>query len=146
TSDDGLFTASVVGDEGTTLASVVDAANALYAVYSITPAMTHEVRVNMEKYFTTDQLAWLGYLSDVQDFYQKGPSVQESSPITYEMSQALLDDFFREVDAIAAGNLSHAAKLRFTHAEIIIPFAERLGLPEASQAVPAAETYTYRNN
>jgi hypothetical protein len=62
------------------------------------------------------------------------------------MSQALLDDFFDECDAMAAGNLAHLAKLRFTHAEIIIPFAQRLGLPRASTAVPAADTYTYRNN
>src|SRR5262249_54812581 len=53
TSDDGLFTTSVVGDGGTTLANVVDAANALYAVYSITPPMTHQVRVNMATSFPT---------------------------------------------------------------------------------------------
>src|SRR5262249_37080446 len=44
TSDDGRFTTAVVGDGGTTIGNLVDAANALYAVYSITPAMTHEVR------------------------------------------------------------------------------------------------------
>lgn len=146
TSDDGKFTTSVVGDGGTILANVVDAANSLYAVYSIIPAMINEVPVNMGKYFPTGQLPILGYLSDVQDFYQKGPGIAEASPITFKMSQALLDDFFREGDAIAAGNLSHAAKLRFTHAEIIIPFAERLGLPDASTAIPAADTYTYDNN
>jgi hypothetical protein len=146
TSDDGMLTASVVGDGETTLANVVDAANALYAVYSITPAMTHEVRSHLDRYFTTRELAQFGYLSDVEDFYQKGPGITEASPITYKMSQALLDDFFSEVEAIASGNLAHAAKLRFTHAEIIIPFAERLGLRNASVAVPADDTYTYRNN
>src|SRR5262249_33939798 len=84
TSDDGRFTTAVVGDGGTTIGNLVDAANALYAVYSITPAMTHEVRVNFEKYFTTEQLAVFGYLADVEDFYQKGPSIRESAPITYK--------------------------------------------------------------
>ena len=85
-------------------------------------------------------------MSDVQGFYQKGPGIAESAPITYKMSQALLDDFFAEADAIASGKLAHAAKLRFTHDEIIIPFAQRLGLSNASMAVSAADTYTYDNN
>ena len=146
TSDDGKFTTSVQGDGETTIANVVDAANALYAVYSITPSMTHEINVDMAKYFKPRQLAVLGYLSDAQDFYEKGPGIKEAAPVTYIMSQALLDDFFHESDAIAAGDAAHAAKLRFTHAEIIIPFAERLGLPDASAAVAADHTYTYRNN
>src|SRR5262249_44754862 len=45
-----------------------------------------------------------------------------------------------------AGSLAHAAKLRFTHAEIIIPFAERLGIPRASKSVPSADAFTYFNN
>jgi hypothetical protein len=146
TSDDGKFTTSVVGDGGTAIGNIVDAANSLYAVYSIIPAMIHEVPVNMGKYFPAGQLAILSYLSDVEDFYQKGPGIAEAAPITYKMSQALLDDFFSESEAIATGHLAHAAKLRFTHAEIIMPFAERLGLPNATVAVPAAEDYTYDNN
>jgi hypothetical protein len=146
TSDDGKFTTTVTGDGGTTLANVVDAANALYGVYAITPAMVGELPLNMGKYLPSAPLQTLGYLSDAQDFYQKGPGVQEAGSVTYRMSQALLDDFFREIDAIAGGNLAHAAKLRFTHAEIIIPFATRLGIAGDASAVPAAETYTYAGN
>lgn len=146
TSDDGKFTTTITGDGGTTIANVVDAANSLYTVYSITPAMVNEVPLNMGKYFPAGTLPTFGYLSDVQDFYQKGPSITEESPITYQMSQSLLDDFFSEGSAIAAGNLAHAAKLRFTHAEIMIPFQEKLGLPSASMSVSAAGTYTWNNN
>jgi hypothetical protein len=146
TSDDGLYTTTITGDGATTIANVVDAVNSLYAVYSITPAMVNEVPLNLGKYFPPGTLPTFGYLSDVQDFYQKGPSITEESPITYEMSQSLLDDFFNEGKAIAAGNLAHAAKLRFTHAEIMIPFQERLGLPSASMSVPASGTYTWANN
>jgi hypothetical protein len=144
TSDDGKFTTTVTGDGSTVLANLVDAANALYAVYSITPAMINEVPVSLGKYFPAGNLATWGYLSDVQDFYQKGPGIQEAGDITYRMSQALLDDFFAEGDAIAAGNLAHAAKLRFTHAEIIMPFATRLGL--AGPQIAAADTYTYADS
>ena len=146
TSDDGRFTTTVTGDGTTRLTSLVDAANALYAVYSITPAMVAEVPVSFGKYLPDGPLQTLAYLSDVQDFYQKGPGIAEAGNVTSAMSQGLLDDFFREVDAIAAGDLSHAAKLRFTHAEIIIPFATRLGLPSASTPVPVASDYTYANN
>ncbi|MDY0743952.1 histidine-type phosphatase [Paucibacter sp. R3-3] len=146
TSDDGLFTTTVTGDGGTTLANLVDAANALYGVYAITPAMVKEVPVSFAKYLPTVPLQTLAYVSDLQDFYQKGPGIAEAGDINSRMSQALLDDFFKEVDAIAAGNLAHAAKLRFTHAEIIIPFATRLGLPWASTAVPQAQDYRYETN
>jgi hypothetical protein len=108
--------------------------------------MVNEVPVNMGKYFPAGTLPTFNYLSDVQDFYQKGPSITEEAPITYQMSQSLLDDFFNEGSSIAAGNLAHAAKLRFTHAEIMIPFQERLGLPSASMSVPASGTYTWANN
>ena len=67
-------------------------------------------------------------------------------PVTYKMAQALEDDFFNEVDAIAHGDLSHAAKLRFTHAEIIVPFASILGLKGVFAPVPKASTYSYDTN
>lgn len=146
TSADGKFTNTVTGDGGTVLKNLVDAANSIYAVYSITPAMVNEVPVNLAKYFPAGNLATWGYLSDVQDFYQKGPGITEAGNITYRMSQALLDDFFAEGNAIAAGNLAHAAKLRFTHAEIVMPFATMLGVAGAAKQVPAADTYTYANN
>lgn len=146
TSADGNFTTTITGDGGTAINNVVDAVNSLYAVYSITPAMVNEVPINLGKYFPAGTLPQFGYVSDVQDFYQKGPSITEESPITFQMSQALLDDFINEGSAIAAGNLAHAAKLRFTHAEIMIPFQEKLGLPTASVSVPAASNYTWATN
>lgn len=146
TSADGNFTTTITGDGGTVIGNVVDAANSVYAVYSITPAMVNDVPVNMGKYFPDGTLPLFGYLSDVQDFYQKGPSISEEAPITYQMSQALLDDFFNEGNAIAAGNLAHAAKLRFTHAEDMIPFEEKVGLPSASMSVPVADNYTWDTN
>ena len=146
TSSDGKFTTTVTGDGTTTLRNAVDAADALYAVYQITPAMVNEVPINLGKYFPAGTLPTLNYISDATDFYQKGPSYTESAGVTYLMSGSLLDDFFNEGNAIAAGNLQHAAKLRFSHAEILIPFQEELGIASASQPVPMAQTYTFDNN
>lgn len=146
TSSDGKFTTTITGDGTTTLKNAVDAANSLYAVYQITPAMVNEVPINLGKYFPAGTLPTFNYIADATDFYQKGPSYTESAGVTYQMSQSLLDDFFAEGDSIAAGNLAHAAKLRFTHAEILIPFQAKLGIPSGSQSVPMAQTYTFDNN
>ncbi len=146
TSDDGNFSTTVTGDGGTVIAGLLDAANALYAVYSITPAMTTEVPINMSKYLPTGPLQTLAFLQDAEDFYQKGPGIAEEGAVTYAMAQALLADFFAEVDDIAAGRLAHAAKLRFTHAEVIMPFASLLGLADVFVQVPLARTYDYATN
>lgn len=146
TTDDGSFTATVTGDGKTTVKTLVDAVSMLYNLYIIAPAMKNEVAVDFAKYIPMEQAKTLAYLQDAQDFYQMGPGIKEANPITYKMAQVLLDDFFNEIDAIAKGDLSHAAKLRFTHAEIIIPFASLMGLKDVFTPVPKAETYTYDNN
>jgi len=116
-------------------------------VYPIIPGIVDEVPIDMGKYFPLAvALPTLEYIANGTDFYQAGPGITEEAPITYAMSQSLLDDFFSEGNAIAAGDDSHAAKLRFTHAEISMPFAAKLGLPNASMTLPAAQTYTYSNN
>lgn len=146
TSADGKYTTTVNGDGSSTIASLLDAATAIYSVYAVAPGMVNEAPLNMEKYLPAAQAQALAYLQDTQDFYQKGPGIAEANPVTYGMAQGLLDDFFKEVNAIAAGDLSHAAKLRFTHAEIIMPFASLLGLANVYVPVPKAATYTYGGN
>jgi hypothetical protein len=68
------------------------------------------------------------------------------APAMTNEAQALEDDFFGVVDAIAAGDLSHGAKLRFTHAEIMVPFASIPGLKGIFAPVPLAQTYAYATN
>ena len=147
TSDDGKYTATVTGSGGTTVQSLTDAASELYGLYVIAPEMTAELNnLDFTQYIPDTQASMLAYLDDVQSYYQKGPGITEDSPITYKMAQILEDDFFSEVDAIAKGNLSHGAKLRFTHAEEIIPFATILGLQVAGTSTANADNYTYDNN
>ena len=62
------------------------------------------------------------------------------------MAQILQDDFFSEVDAIAKGDIKRAAKLRFAHAEIVAPFASKLGLNNVLVQVPIATVFSYANN
>ncbi|WP_321967993.1 histidine-type phosphatase [Burkholderia cepacia] len=147
TSSDGKFTNTLKGDGKTKIATAVDAVNVLYNLLQVAPAMTAETGgVTMEKYIGTEQAQYLAYLQDAEDYYQKGPGVQEANPVTYRMAKVLQDDFFGEVDAIAHGDLTRAAKLRFTHAEIIIPFASIMNLKNVFVPTPQAQTYTYANN
>ncbi|WP_175889115.1 histidine-type phosphatase [Burkholderia cepacia] len=147
TSADGKFTNTLKGDGKTKIATAVDAVNVLYNLLQVAPAMTAETGgVTMEKYIGAEQARYLAYLQDAEDYYQKGPGIQEANPVTYRMAKVLQDDFFGEVDAIARGDLTHAAKLRFTHAEIMIPFASIMNLKNVFVPTPQAQTYTYANN
>ncbi len=147
TSADGKFTDTLKGDGKTKIATAVDAVNVLYNLLQVAPAMTAETGgVTMEKYIGAEQAQYLAYLQDAEDYYQKGPGIQEANPVTYRMAKVLQDDFFGEVDAIARGDLTHAAKLRFTHAEIMIPFASIMNLKNVFVPTPQAQTYTYANN
>ncbi|KWB21616.1 histidine acid phosphatase [Burkholderia cepacia] len=147
TSADGKFTNTLKGDGKTKIATAVDAVNVLYNLLQVAPAMTAETGgVTMEKYIGAEQAQYLAYLQDAEDYYQKGPGIQEANPVTYRMAKVLQDDFFGEVDAIARGDLTHAAKLRFTHAEIMIPFASIMNLKNVFVPTPQAQTYTYANN
>ncbi|WP_342611689.1 histidine-type phosphatase [Burkholderia ambifaria] len=147
TSSDGTFTNTLKGDGKTKIASAVDAVNVLYNLLQVAPAMTAETGgVTMEKYLGAEQAQTLAYLQDAEDYYQKGPGIQEANPVTYRMAKVLQDDFFNEVNAIARGDLTRAAKLRFTHAEIVIPFASIMNLKNVFVPTPQAQTYTYANN
>ncbi|UEP51532.1 histidine-type phosphatase [Burkholderia ambifaria] len=147
TSSDGKFTNTLKGDGKTKIASAVDAVNVLYNLLQVAPAMTAETGgVTMEKYLGAEQAQTLAYLQDAEDYYQKGPGIREANPVTYRMAKVLQDDFFNEVDAIARGDLTRAAKLRFTHAEIVIPFASIMNLKNVFVPTPQAQTYTYANN
>ncbi|RQZ82988.1 histidine-type phosphatase [Burkholderia cepacia] len=147
TSADGKFTNTLKGDGKTKIATAVDAVNVLYNLLQVAPAMAAETGgVTMEKYIGAEQAQYLAYLQDAEDYYQKGPGIQEANPVTYRMAKVLQDDFFGEVDAIARGDLTRAAKLRFTHAEIMIPFASIMNLKNVFVPTPQAQTYTYANN
>ncbi|MEG1055537.1 MAG: histidine-type phosphatase, partial [Janthinobacterium sp.] len=146
TSDDGKFTNTVTGDGETTIKGLADAASVLYNLYAIMAGMTNEVKADFVQYMPSDAAKYQAFVQDYQDFYNKGPGTTESAGVTWNYVRALRDDFFTEVDAIARGDLSHGAKLRFTHAEAIIPLATAMGLKSVVGALPAAQTYSYDNS
>ncbi|MCF3129544.1 histidine-type phosphatase [Streptomyces olivochromogenes] len=131
------------------IADQVPAAQAVYNLYAIAPAMSEEspdgAGWGMEPYISRSDAAWFGYLSDVEDFYEKGPGFADSD-ITYKMAGVLLDDLFKQVEAKRAGTSTLGAELRFTHAEEIIPLAALMGLPGSTEPVTPQQPYTYADN
>ncbi|KUM92149.1 histidine acid phosphatase [Streptomyces cellostaticus] len=127
----------------------VPAAQAVYDLYAIAPAMSEESPDGqgwgMERYLSRSDAAWFGYLSDAEDFYEKGPGFADSD-ITYKMAGVLLDDFFEQAEAKRDGTSDLGAELRFTHAEEIIPLAALMGLPGSTSPATPGEPYTYADN
>ncbi|WP_402719414.1 histidine-type phosphatase [Janthinobacterium rivuli] len=143
TSDDGKLTRTMKGSGKTVIRSLNAAATQLYALYAIAAGMRHEVPADFSRYMPAEDAHYYAAVADHEDFYEKGPATTESAGVTWRFALALRDDFFKEVDALAAGDLRHAAKLRFTHAEMIIPLASAMGL---QQPLPASASYSYVEN
>ena len=146
TSADGKLTRTMTGSGKTVIRSLNAAATKLYELYAIAAGMRHEVPADFSRYMPADDARYYAYVADHEDFYQKGPATTESSGVTWRFALALRDDFFNEVDALARGDVRHAAKLRFTHAEMIIPLASAMGLQQALAPLPASVSYSYENN
>jgi len=146
TSVDGRFSNTLSGDGKMHIASSVDAAMMLYALYGAAADMQAEVAADFTRYVLPAQANVFAYVSDAEDFYSKGPGMADQDGVTWRMAQTLKEDFLQEVDAIANENLAHLAKLRFAHAETIIPFAAMLGIPGMSEPLPPATLYTYQNS
>jgi hypothetical protein len=123
----------------------VDAAQALYMLYQVAPGLSHEGTWNFDQFVDQQSASWFGYLSDSDQFYGKGPSFANAT-ITFKMAQVLQDDFFNAVDAIRSRRSNFVATLRFAHAEIVIPLAALMQLPDSDEQTPVADTYTYDNN
>ncbi|WP_406459046.1 histidine phosphatase family protein [Streptomyces sp. NBC_00876] len=139
------FVERISAGEFSSTGTEVEAAQAVYALYSIAPAMSDEGDWNMGRYIAPRDARWFAYLSDAEDFYEKGPGFDDSD-ITYRMANVLLDDFFAKIDAKRAGTSDAGAELRFTHAEEIIPLAALMGLPGSTKAASPRKPYTYANN
>ncbi|MER7929584.1 histidine-type phosphatase [Streptomyces sp. NPDC096057] len=143
------FVDRITAGEFASIGTDVEAATAVYNLYAIAPAMSEESPGGkgwgMDRYLSAADADWFGYVSDTEDFYEKGPGFADSD-ITYRMAGVLLDDFFKKAEAKRDGTGDLGAVLRFTHAEEIIPLAALMGLPGSTQGVTAERPYTYATN
>ncbi|HTE32951.1 MAG TPA: hypothetical protein VK666_21360, partial [Chryseolinea sp.] len=91
--------------------------------------------------FSGDDLAWLSFRNEAEDFLEKGAGL-DTLGIQVRVAVPLLLDFLGTTVSIADGTEKKDAILRFTHAEAISPFATLLGLPMAS--VPSTSIYHFQ--
>jgi len=146
TSKDGQFTSRLEGDGESVIRTPVDAALALYELYAAAADMQSELGTSFQRFMPQAQAAVFAAHDDTVSFYSKGPGLLENGAVNYAMAQPLLDDFFAEVQAVAAGDLRHMAKLRFAQAETIIPLAALLGLRGMSEQLPTTTPYSYKSS
>ncbi|MCY9822252.1 histidine-type phosphatase [Aeromonas media] len=129
----------------------VDAALMLYNLFIIGPGMIREAQAqgapwDLEQFITPEESAWFSYLSDAEDFYEKGPSLA-SQHATYAVAQPLLDGLFDEVQTqVVEGAGEHVAKLRFAHAETVIPLAALMQLEGSRQSAQPGVLMSQANN
>lgn len=143
TSADGKLSTTLTGDGETKITSATDAVLALYDLYAAAADMRNELKTDFNKYIKPAEARIYAETEDAIAFYEKGPAIAENGDVTWHMAAPLLADFFSEADAIDHGQRPHLAKLRFAHAEIVIPMASLLGL---GQQLPRATTYSYQNS
>ncbi len=146
TSDDGKLVQTLTGDGRTVIDSPTAAALALYELYCAAADMQREGVPDFGRYLPPAHAAVFAETDDAISFYRKGPASAGSGGVTYRMAQLLLDDFFETADAASRGDVSQVAKLRFAHAETVVPFAALLGLRGMSESLPDGVAYRYDNS
>lgn len=132
-------------DDDAELSNAVEAAQAVYSLYSISSNLPYEGSWNFGDYITPEQAQWMAYLDDAETFYERGPGFA-GDDVTYRMARNLLNDFFAKMDAVVKGDNSYVAGIRFTHAQALIPFAAVLGIENAATGIPEQQTYSYQNS
>jgi hypothetical protein len=124
----------------------IDAAASVHKVWQAVAAAAHPGDPSeTTRLLPLSALNWFGYLDDLETFYEKGPAFA-GDDITFAMAGALLDDMITSADARLRNSSAPIARLRFTHAEEILPLAALLQVPTADRPVTQAEAYTYESN
>lgn len=137
-----------VGKKKPTVYNDVEAAIQLFNLYLIAPGLADEAGEqpwNFTQFVTPKESQWLSYVLDGEDYYEKGPSFADTN-ITYKMASVLEDDFFNEIKGVQDGTNTKAAKIRFAHAETIIPFAAQMQLKGSDTGVSRDTGYTLQTS
>jgi hypothetical protein len=151
-SRDGSFVAAPRAQKQIGLRSELDTAVALFEMLAICASMPDElqaegVRVaDLRAVFSSDDARAFAWLLDAEEFYAKGPvSLTDGSPGD-AMTEALLQDFLAAIDAAGQRGDGPLLTLRFTHAEIVMPWVTRLRIPPYFDPLPPESPYRYDTN
>ncbi len=142
---DGQYLFVAAADPDDRIEDELDAAEALYGLYSIAVGMTAEARWDVGRFMHPEAAAWFAYLDDAGSFYNRGPGFADED-ITFEGARALVADMLGRVRRLEEGDASHPLTIRFSHAQALMPLAAFLGIEGASEGVHPDTLYRYENN
>ncbi|MEN3157935.1 histidine-type phosphatase [Alkalimonas sp. NCh-2] len=127
------------------LRSVMDAAQALFSLYVTASNLSYEGDWTLHDFMEPEAVKFMAYLDDAESFYQRGPAFAGEN-VTFQMAARLMLDMLDSVAALQRGEQPYMMELRFTHAQVMIPFATLLGVAGATQQMPETVLYSYQNN
>lgn len=141
----GHYTFSAHDDPEDQITNAEEAAMAIYDLFSIAVNLSAEGAPDFTRYIPPATREWLAFLDDADSFYGRGPGFADED-ISYAAAGNLVQDMYQRAQAVASGNSNEFAMFRFTHAQALMPVATWLGLPNATQAAPENEPFSYNNN
>lgn len=124
----------------------------LYDVYCIIPLIKREIAARHwnendfkmpGRAFTAKDLQWLDFINMAEDFYEKGPG-ENNNGIQVKIAAPLLAIFLNAIDTAIRHPGGLDAKLNFTHAEAIAPFATIMEIPQATHI--SSSVFDYAKN
>lgn len=142
---EGQYGFVAAADAEDTLENELDAAGALYGLYSIAIGLTEEADWQFGRFIHPEAVAWFAYVDDAGSYYDRGPGFNDED-VTYAGARALVADMFERIDAYLDGNRPYPVTARFSHAQALMPLAAFLGIEGSSEAADPAVLYTYENN
>lgn len=123
----------------------VEAAAILFGLYTIAANLDLEADFDFGRFIDPQAAAWFAYVDDAESFYERGPGFADED-VTWRAAEVLLEDMLAGIEAVANGNSSEVAVLRFSHAQALIPVAAFLGIEGAHEALPPDQLYSYENS
>ncbi|TVP42963.1 MAG: histidine-type phosphatase, partial [Gemmatimonadales bacterium] len=124
------------------LADELDAAEALYGLYSIAIGMTEEADWDFGRFLHPDAAAWFGYVDDAGSFYDRGPGFADED-VSYARARVLVADMLDRIEGWLADEFPYPVTLRFSHAQALMPLAAFLGIEGSSEGADPDVPFDY---
>lgn len=141
----GAFVLRAEADPDDRIEDELDAAEALYGLYSIAVGMAEDADWDFGRFLHPEATAWFAYVDDAGSFYERGPGFADEE-VTFAAATVLVDDLLARIDRALGPEPTHPVTLRFTHAQTMMPLAAWLGIEGASEGADPAVLFTYENN
>lgn len=143
--DGGAYRFVALDDDSDVIESSFDVAMAVYDLFSIAINLTEEDAPDFLAYVPEETRMWLAFIDDADSFYGRGPGFADET-ISFELAGNLVSDMLARTNAVAQGESTEFATVRFTHAQALMPIAAWLEFPDAHQGADPAVPFSYENN